>query len=569
MHNHLHLLPRPLHLATTSETVDAKSVSVTLALDSAAVSEAGPEAYRLILDRNGARITARTKIGLRWGQATLAQLRQQGQVPCLVIDDAPRFPIRGVCLDISRNRIPTMATLRNLVDHLAAWKMNHLQLYVEHALAYRGHEEVWHGISPISLEELTELDLYCRHRGVDLTANQNCLGHFERWLDAPSYAHLAELDIPYQPGYEWYYESNTLCPTDPGSQALVADLLAQQLPLCSGAYANVGGDEPWDFGKGRSRETCAIRGRDAVFEDYITGVAQVVRRLGKRPQYWADASNHTVGLPKDLVALVWHYEDSPQGFAPLIQCHVAAGREVWVAPGTSCWNSSCGRTWNRRRNLDLAVAERDAAGFLCTAWGDAGHGQQWPITLFGYADAAMAAWSGADHYDDHANGLHAFGSSEVGAWLAELGQMDGEICRGERPDFHGAPGQRLWNTSALGRELHLHPLVRNGPGDRAAWEEVRSRADAMAARLPPCEPLLGRELRHAVDIARWTCDRAILRRGTTDTPDAGELQHLARRMAELLHEYRLLWLSRCRYGGLKDSCIHYRRIIAACGPRIV
>jgi hypothetical protein len=60
-----------------------------------------------------------------------------------------------------------------------------------------------------------------------------------------------------------------------------------------------------------------------------------------------------------------------------------------------------------------------------------------------------------------------------------------------------------------------------------------------------------------------------LRRGATDAPDAGELQRLARRMAEMLHEYRLLWLARCRYGGLKDSCIHYRRIIAACGPRIV
>ena len=37
-------------------------------------------------------------------------------------------------LDISRDKVPTMATLFHLIDRLAGWKINQLQLYIEHTL---------------------------------------------------------------------------------------------------------------------------------------------------------------------------------------------------------------------------------------------------------------------------------------------------------------------------------------------------------------------------------------------------------------------------------------------------
>ena len=558
--NDLLLLPVPVRCERSGGDIESAGLAVREVIAPADVREAGAEAYRLVINASGACISARTETGLRWGRATLDQLRRHPRIPCLVIDDAPRFAHRGVMLDISRDRVPTMATLFGLVDRLAAWKMNHLQLYVEHTLAYVGHEDAWRVASPITLEELSALDVYCSNKGIALTANQNCLGHFERWLKHPRYAPLAEMEAGQMVNGSWYVRPNTLCPGDSRVPPLLDDLLSQLLPRCSGAYANIGCDEPWDLGKGRSKADCETRTRGVVFSEHVAKVAAIVKRLGKKPQFWCDPHpNEGDGLPKDLIALVWGYEDIDD-FHTRTLAHRAVGREVWVAPGTSCWSSTTGRTWNRRGNLDLAAKETEAVGFLTTAWGDGGHRQQWPITLFGFADSAMAAWSGPGHYDDRAAGLQAFDCAELGPWLAALGNVDAELCRGERRKWDGSPYEKrpITNATALWREMHANLFEQVGEGDTAAWREIADRLDALRPTLPAgLSDLLTRECLHSLDIARWTCDRAILRRGEITLPARKEL---AARFSDHVTVFRKLWLERSRYGGLEEGSQHYFQI---------
>ena len=85
--------------------------------------------------------------GLRAAVATLRQLlREYGRrLPRLVIRDYPDFARRGVMLDVSRGRVPNLQTLLELVEHLADFKVNEFQLYMEHTFAYRNYEPVWRG----------------------------------------------------------------------------------------------------------------------------------------------------------------------------------------------------------------------------------------------------------------------------------------------------------------------------------------------------------------------------------------------------------------------------------------
>lgn len=563
----LRLLPVPRQVEVLGGEVELSGVPVREEMNGAGLRFGGVEAYRLEVAGTGVVICARTEAGMRCGRATLAQLRRMGRVPGLVIEDAPKFAQRGVMLDISRDRVPTMATLFELVDRLAGWKMNHLQLYVEHTIAYAGHEAVWGVASPLTLEELSALDAYAAGRGVSLNANQNCLGHFERWLKHPRYAPLAERACGQMVRGEWYVRPNTLCPLDARVPGLLEDLLQQQLPVCSGGYANIGCDEPWDLGKGRSRAACERDGKGRVFSRHVAMVAELVRRLGKRPQYWCDPEPHEDdGLPRDLVALIWGYEKNSD-LHMRAAAHRHAGREVWVAPGTSCWNSSTGRTWNRRVNLDHAAATPEAEGFLCTAWGDGGHRQPWPVTLAGFADAAMAAWSGAGQYDNAALGRHAFGNEALGDWLIRLGEVDAELCRGERPNWHGqAPDNvPLANRTALWQEMETPLFEMDGRGDVAAWQEVRERLQQLRRELTGVGPCGGsgagspdeakecgfvEECAFAADVALWTVERAVVRRTGPTVP---QRKQLAERMVELIETHRRQWLGRSRYGGLEDS----------------
>src|SRR5690606_22763173 len=97
------------------------------------------------------------------------------------IEDRPSFALRGAMLDVSRDRVPTMATLRELIELFASWKLNQIQLYTEHTFAYAGHEEVWRDASPLRPDEVRELDALCRARDIELVPNQNCFGHMHRW----------------------------------------------------------------------------------------------------------------------------------------------------------------------------------------------------------------------------------------------------------------------------------------------------------------------------------------------------------------------------------------------------
>lgn len=518
---------------------------VQVVMDGSLVKEPGDEAYSMTIGGAQINIAVRSPTGARWALATLIQLRRAcgDMLPGVHIDDSPRFRERGFMLDVARDRVPTMETLRSLIDIMASLKMNHLQLYNEHAFAYRGHEGVWRGADPITPDEMRSLDAYARDRGVGLHANQNSFGHFERWLRHPAYASLAELSGPhlYEPWDHAWMEPSTLCPEDPRSVALVEDLLSQMVPCCSGTYVNIGGDEPVDLGMGRCRQRCSAMGRDRVFSEYIGKIMKIVQRLGRRPQFWCDPHpNEDGGLPRDIVALVWGYGPETD-FSTRLAAHAAVGREVWVAPGTNNWNTYAGRTGVRHANLGAAVREglaHGAVGYLTTEWGDRGHRQQWPLTLMGLADGAQAAWSGTSDFDGRAAGLHVLGSADLGAWLTDLGRIDQDVFppAGCSPTFLDA--DRPWGN---------YP----GIGSLEGWMRISSACLKMPN--PPGGTIFTDECRLAWDLARYAAERAVARRQDADSH--GEALSFRQRLVGLAARYRASWLVRSRYGGLEDSYV--------------
>jgi hypothetical protein len=571
------LLPAPRRLSLTGGSIRwTPPVGCTTDV----VGFPGDEAYHLAITTDGIRWAWRSAAGRRHAAATLAQLRTQygDTLPCLVIDDAPVFATRGVMLDISRDRVPTMASLRELVDTLASWKINHLQLYTEHTFAYAGHEDVWRDASPMTAEEMRALDGYCRERGIDLAANQNCFGHLSSWFKHPRYAPLAEI----APDGTWDFNGLvtrqggfSLCPSDPRSLALVEDLLGQLLPQFSSPLVNIGCDETFDVGQGRSRAAVAQRGRAAVYLDFVAKICAIANRHGKRPQFWADiALEHPEALnelPDDLIGLAWGYEaDAP--FARWCEQLANAKREVWVCPGTSCWRSITGRTTERRGNL-LAAARDGAAfgarGFLVTAWGDLGHRQQWPITLHALAEAAHRTWSGDMPFTSNASSLHAFGdrSLTIGAWLDTFGDIDLPLrMKAGKPGPDGRPMPQR-NATALFADS-TRPLAEvwdHGWSNRSLIEQVEDRLlDSTLQQQKNMLPgLVGEECQHAWMVTFYLWNRGEYRRNArwlATNHDAR--QKIAGVWRDIIvPEHRRLWLARCRPGGLDDSCRHYQKLI--------
>ncbi|MFO0971942.1 MAG: family 20 glycosylhydrolase [Phycisphaerae bacterium] len=530
----------------------------------------GPQGYRLCVEPRHITLTATAPAGVRHAAATLRQLviLHAGRIPCCDITDWPDTPRRGFMLDISRDKVPTQRELFARVDRLAALKYNQLQLYTEHTFAYRRHRAVWRRASPLTAAQIRRLDAHCRRRGIELVANQNTLGHMERWLRHPRYAPLAEATGPWRsPFGDLRTTRATLCPIDPRSRALARQLLDELLPNFSSRAIHIGCDEPFELGQGRSAAACARRGRAAVFAGYVRRLHAHLRRRGTGPVHiWADMiADHPElrrRLPRDLVLCEWGYEaDHP--FARRGAAHRRAGFQWLACPGTSSWCSFAGRWSNARDNIRAAArAARRAAGLLLTDWGDFGHRQHWPVSLPPIVFAAAAGWNGAalDALDlVAAASLWGFDDPTgraASAWIALS-----DLCRGagltlrNKTILFALMQAPLTDRRAVAKLTPRWIATLRGRLAKVARQAARPPADSAAAALVQAELRATlRVLQHALRRA------AIMRRGAPLRP--AEARAAAAEMRRIIADHRRLWPARNRPGGLNDSVAHYERNLA-------
>lgn len=359
------------------------------------------EGYELRISSDGVVIGYRAAGGLRAAVATLRQLlREHGRrLPHLVIRDFPDFPRRGVMLDISRGRVPRIETLLELVDHLADFKLNEFQLYLEHTFAYRRYRAVWEDWGAITGEEIRRLDARCRELGIDLVPNQNSFGHLREWLAYPPLRKLAEVSKPYEsPDGSFLRRPSTLAPNHPGALPFLRELYDELLPNFSSRFFNVGCDETWDLGRGRSRAICAKRGQGRVYLDFLKQIHREVSSRGRVMMFWGDIIlNHPHlirELPEDCIALNWGYE-ALHPFVRETRQFRKSGVRFYVCPGTSTWMTLVGRHDNALANLRSAArtgAPNRAEGYLITDWGDGGHPQPLAVSFLPYLAGAAQAW---------------------------------------------------------------------------------------------------------------------------------------------------------------------------------
>lgn len=345
------------------------------------------------------------------GFVSLVQLKASSPIPCQIIHDYPDLSFRGVMLDISRDKIPTLETLKQIVQHLMMLKVNQLQLYVEGlsmefpSLAHFQSEE-----TPFTLSEYRELESYAKIRGIDLIGNLNSFGHMTKWLAIDEFHHLAECEDGFiQWGFP--FPASTLNPLDDNSFQLVKKLYDDFLPNSSSPYFNINCDEPFELGRGKSKETCEIKGIEYVYLDFVQKLIALVKKQNKTPMMWGDVLiNHPEvanKLPKDIIFIDWGY-DRQYDFANHAKILHDLKLPFILAPGTSTWNSFTGRYQDMittTKNAAINAKKYQGIGVLMTDWGDNGHLQYFPWSYLGIAYMVQSSWG--ENYDD-LNNLHHF-----------------------------------------------------------------------------------------------------------------------------------------------------------------
>ena len=98
-----------------------------------------PEGYELTITPKGVKIKASTEAGAFYARQTLAQITRDGtvkQIECCKIIDAPRFPYRGLHVDVSRH-FRSLDFLKKQIDAMAMFKMNRMHMHLTDGAGWR------------------------------------------------------------------------------------------------------------------------------------------------------------------------------------------------------------------------------------------------------------------------------------------------------------------------------------------------------------------------------------------------------------------------------------------------
>jgi hexosaminidase len=277
---------------------------------SAAVQQLGEdESYHLAISSTGIELKAPNPLGVLRGLQTFLQLVRINEkgfaVPVVTIDDAPRFPWRGLLIDSGHRFVPIAAVKRNL-DAMEAVKLNvfhwrfaddqgfHIESKKFPLLQGKASEGLYY-----TQDEVREIVEYARDRGIRVVPEFDMPCHTKSWFQG--YPELAGGKDPSQ--------SSAMDPTRESTYKFLDGFIAEMASLFPDSYFHTGGDEcdmkEWETNP-RIQDYLqrnSIKDGAALQVRFSGRVEKIVAGHKKIMEGWDEVLQP--GTPKDVVIQSW------------------------------------------------------------------------------------------------------------------------------------------------------------------------------------------------------------------------------------------------------------------------
>jgi hexosaminidase len=276
------------------------------------------ESYELTVTDSSAQITAPTPLGVLRGLQTFLQLVQITStgfaVPAVTIKDQPRFPWRGMLIDVSRHFIPLDVLKRN-VDGMAAVKMNVLHWHLSDDQGFRVESKVFPKLTGMGSDglfytqaEIREFIAYAHDRGIRIVPEFDMPGHSRSWV--VGYPDLASGPGPFT------LESGDpiMDPTRESTYKFLEKFIAEMSKLFPDAYFHIGGDEvdgkQWNANPKIQEfiHTHGMKNNQDLQAYFNQRLEKIVSRNHKIMVGWDEILHPD--LPKNIVVQSWRGQQS-------------------------------------------------------------------------------------------------------------------------------------------------------------------------------------------------------------------------------------------------------------------
>ncbi|MFF7246046.1 beta-N-acetylhexosaminidase [Embleya sp. NPDC008237] len=288
----------------------------------------GDEAYELVVTEHGATIRAGAPAGLYRGAQTLRQLvpaKPPFELRPAVVRDAPRYPYRGIMIDLARHFYPP-AEMRRLIDHLAAYKFNHLHLHLTDDQGWRIAIEGRPRLTGIgaatqvgggpggfwTADDYRAVTEYAGERFITVVPEIDMPGHTNAAIVAyPELAHDGKPHVPYT-GTQVGFSSLRI--DGEATYTFLDEVLGRLAELTPGPYLHIGGDETHTL-------------EPAQYRAFMARAQPLVAKHGKQTMAW-----HQLASGDPAPGAILEYWGASKQDAAKVVAAARAGHKVVMAP---------------------------------------------------------------------------------------------------------------------------------------------------------------------------------------------------------------------------------------------
>ncbi len=327
------ILPKKIGIGMDSFPVDA----VAAFLDRCGITDSGDlfltlrrnkelsqEGYILEITQTGITVEASNEQGVIWALTTVANLLNDGKLPCCQIEDAPKYPHRGISLDCARHFFPA-EEVKRIINTMSLAKLNVLHWHLADDQGWRIESKKFPKLQEVSKDYFTQDEIrdvvqYAALRGVEVIPEIDLPGHTSGILAAyPEYS-CSGKDVNLATCGGIY--PVILCAGQDKTFAFLKELLTEIAGLFPAKRFHIGGDEA-PKSEWKKCPHCQARMQklditsyEDLQADFSRRVCQILKKLGKEAICWNETLRANTP-PEDVQIQYWtlQYRDSMEKFA--------------------------------------------------------------------------------------------------------------------------------------------------------------------------------------------------------------------------------------------------------------
>jgi hypothetical protein len=254
------------------------------------------------------------------------------------------FETLSAMIDSSRCGVPTVKTVKSLIDYLAVMGYNMVMLYTEDVVKLENRPYFGYMRGRYTTDDLREIDDYAYEYGIEVIPCLECYGHMEKYLI-------------WNEAYPIRDTAGVLLAREPETFKFVEELISTVTGALRSKRIHIGMDEAWDMGRGRFLDKHGYVPPFDIFNEFMDGLIAITNKYGLKPMMWSDMyfrisnknndlyyEENTVipddvkaKIPKEVELVFWHYGEQPWCDDYMLKKHNDLDRKVIFAGGNWGW----------------------------------------------------------------------------------------------------------------------------------------------------------------------------------------------------------------------------------------